>query len=111
MSVSIEDFFGGGQGDFAMVADRTLVAGHGRVQTLEADSAGLKVVLPDARLLELGGPRFYVLNAGATNAFAIEDADGNVIVASLATSKGAILGLSKNDTLAGKWLADVRDLT
>lgn len=101
---------GGARRHAPMSADVTLKAGWERVQTLEPDASGRKVVLPDARTLRPGGPQFVLINIDATESLEVEDAAGGTVIAALAAQEGVFLGLADATTLAGTWSKDVRSL-
>lgn len=106
MSIGASSWYGGAQADHSMVANRTLVAGHKRLQVLNP-GAGLRVTLPDARTLRRGRHLFCILNVHATNSLDIYHGGGALLEA-LSGNNGAILSLIANDTAAGRWLVNGR---
>lgn len=100
---------GGGRLHAPLSSNLTLKAGWPRLHTLDPDAAGREVILPDARTLRLGGPQFILLNIDATHSIAVKDGSGTALV-TLAAQEGVILGVSKIDTIAGKWGVHKRSL-
>ena len=72
-----------------------------------ASAGSLALSLPDARTLRRGAPVQVIFNRGS-NAFAVKDAGGGTLVASLAVDDAAFLDLLDNSTAAGTWVAETR---
>jgi len=100
--------FLGGSGELSTAVDITLGARGKRVYAIEATAAGVDVALPDARLLNTGGPHFYIQNSGATNSFDLNDDGGTLIVALAPDEIGEVL-LLNNSTADGEWRVKVEN--
>ncbi len=93
------DFYYGGASDHTISVDHSLTLGDGRVQTFDAQSGGLKLILPDYTNLPSGGPYFYLANVGA-NSVTVED-HTTATVGTIGVGAGAIVVLS-DDGVGGK---------
>jgi hypothetical protein len=58
----------------SIASDLTLTFGKQRVWAINASVSGLSIILPVKEKLPLGGPLFYVLNAGRKR-LTVKDAD------------------------------------
>lgn len=94
------DVFFGGTDEKAIAASYSLAASSARVQVLEATEAGLSVLLPDTDDVPPGGPIFTIMNAGATNSFALKDSTGATTIVTLATGEAVdvFLGIASDDS-------------
>lgn len=106
MSISAATHYGSSASDHSMTGDRTLVAGSARMQVV-SPSAGLAVILPDARKLRKGRS-FVIVNVSA-NSVDVKDAAGTVVKA-VAATKGALCHLVDNGSAAGTWAVATRSI-
>ena len=98
--ISFAAFLGNAQTvSFGSNTDLNLRKGR-RVRAL-ATAGSLKLRLPVATGLQLGGPYAIVSNDGS-NAFDLCDSAGTV-VKNVPTGKGVVVGLADNSTAAGVW--------
>lgn len=100
--VAIEDeFHYGGAKDFGSIADNITVSLlDGRVLRASPSTSGVKMTLPDATNLELGGPLFFITNYSATDSLSLRnDADTEVLLITVGISVIVCLGV---DNVAAK---------
>lgn len=99
-----EHFYYGGALDHGNVAaDVSISMLGGRLQSFTPTTTGLKVLLPDATSIPLGGPIWYLANEGL-NDMTIEDYLANTI-ATLAQGTTTEIWLSKDGGGSKAWLA------
>ena len=96
--------FRGGSHSLTISADQQLNRKRAWVWVITASAPGLAIQLPDARTLEEGYPVIQVVIQGS-NAIAIEDFDGTVLIASFSPGADdvATFALFDNSTAAGSW--------
>jgi hypothetical protein len=86
--------------------------GGSRLIVIDATTSGLAAILPDARLLKLGGePQFQVVNTGAHNLEIRNRNNTAVVVAALAPGASATIFLMSNTTIGGSWFQQVQSAT
>ena len=102
-------FFGDAQG-FESASNVKMEATDKRVVRAAFTAASKTLSLPDATLMTIGGPTFYIVNCSAY-AFELQDKDSNTLIASVATSKAIIVCLVDNSTSAGVWFLQEMDMT
>jgi uncharacterized protein (TIGR02217 family) len=88
-----EFFYGNAQVTDPMTADITITPLSGRVQEVNPTSSGLKIHLPDASDLPLGGPYFFIFNTNETNSVSLRNSAGSEVV-SIGTGEGVEVLLS-----------------
>jgi hypothetical protein len=99
--ISLATFMGGGA-ESVVPAHVRLLANAARVQHL-TPSSNRNIIMPDATLLEVGGPTFYIANSSVARTLFIYD-DQLALIDTIPPSTGAILALVENDTAAGNWI-------
>ena len=97
--MKLVDFMGGAK-DVTMSADLYLRARDKRVITVDPQSAGLFVHLPNPSNVNLGGPQFYIINVGATHSITVKDSGGTAR-GTIAPSESGIYGFSAQAGVAG----------
>lgn len=99
--ISQAQFFGGAR-TVTISADTVMAAGLGRVWIVTASVPGLKLRLPNARNVRLGGPIFMVVNAGVES-FNLTD-NLNVVQRTMVAGDAASVWCSENVlSVGGKW--------
>ena len=83
-----ESFDFGGATAYSKASDFQLEVSNGRFQRITTTSSGVVCTLPPAGDLELGGPHFYLQNAGSNS---ITVKDGATTVFTLAGGAMAVL--------------------
>ena len=99
------DFYGGSKATSFSSGNILLLKSSKRFQLFDPQPGGVKkVLLPDARTLELGGPRFCIANIHTTAVdFSLRTA-GDVLISTMFNETAAVLSLADNTTLDGIWL-------
>ena len=99
-----EDFFYGGSTRWGTIAtNQSLAIGYGRVQSYSPSVGSLKVFLPDATNLSLGGPYFYLMNEGSFSFDLRTSTDAAVIT--VPTSGMVYVVLGTNSAGTKTWFA------
>jgi uncharacterized protein (TIGR02217 family) len=77
---AVEDaFFYGGANEQAISSTYLLSILNGRVQVFEAEVDNVRVRLPEAEGLPLGGPLFWIVNAGSSNTILLSEGEVTLV--------------------------------
>lgn len=99
------DFMGGAV-ELSISSNQNINPRRARVWVLDASSAGLDAVMPDATTLKTGGPIVYIANNGSTHSIDIVDS-ASTTIAAVAINEVATVLLYDNSTAAGGWFAEI----
>jgi len=97
----VNDFFYGGAYAYATAASFVLSSDFGRVWSINCTATGKVVSLPSPTNYPLGGPIFYLINAGS-NSFTLKDHLGATL-ATLTANQGVEVVLSLNSGGSKFW--------
>lgn len=114
---AVEAWFGGS----TKIAPSANVAISRRYRLYDVDpaSAGLKLILPDARgfapgtsfsatLARTGGPCWAFVNRSATNSIGVYANDGTTLITTVAVGTCEVLWCIDNSTANGEWIAEAK---
>jgi uncharacterized protein (TIGR02217 family) len=99
-----------GGSDFVMSANISITMQDGAVITVDPQSGGLKIIVPDETTgvgnLALGGPYWWITNKSGANSVAVhEGAAGGTLVTTIAASGAKVIVLGQDSGGAKKWYA------
>lgn len=100
--ISLAKFLGGCD-EVALNSNKAIKHTAHRIQVVTPDVGGRTLTLPDARLMHLGGPAFYILSVD--HGFFVKDSAGGAIVTVQFGEQAVVIGLFDNITAAGGWFA------
>jgi uncharacterized protein (TIGR02217 family) len=105
-----EDFFFGGGAHFVLSANITLTLLDGRAISVDPQSSGLKIIVPDEATaltnLPAGGPYWFISNVSGSQSVAVHEGDAaGTLVTTIAAGAAKVIVLGFTSGGAKKWYA------